>query len=533
MKYTNGFFQLDIRADGVYAHIYPEKDGGKPIVIQEFAEYIEKCGIHDYNLSEINTAISAAKEETEIFVSKEQIREVPEMAKVRITDDRMLAIVRFYPPSKNGKRMSEKDIMNELFRVSVSNGIDARMMKAYLTAPQYCRDIPLARGKMPVQGSDARIIYKFDTNPTAKPLLLEDGSVDFHQLSLFTSVKEGDLLAELIPDIPGEDGVDVYGNVVHPFKIQKKVLKYGRNIRISEDKTKIYSEVNGDVKLEGGTVFVSNTYIVPADVDNSTGDIDYEGNVVVTGNVRSGFSVTATGDIEVHGAVEGATLKAGGNIVIKRGMQGMGKGSLTAGNDIVTKFLESCDVKAGHNINTGSSLHSSLTAEEGIIVSGRKGFLIGGDISAGKRIEASVFGNKMSTETSLHVGVKPEVMERYKELAMSLKQKQEEILESKQTIETLQKKMKEGVKLLPNQLVLAKQAGEVLKTLGGEVQKETEEYNLLKKEIQENTNGKVVVNHTIFPGVLIDISGRICQVKDVRSRCQFKMSGADVESTPI
>ena len=29
MKYTNAFFRLDIRENGVYVHIYPEKDGGK------------------------------------------------------------------------------------------------------------------------------------------------------------------------------------------------------------------------------------------------------------------------------------------------------------------------------------------------------------------------------------------------------------------------------------------------------------------------------------------------------------------------
>ena len=45
MKYTNAFFQLDIRKDGVYAHIYPAKNNGKPIAIREFIEYIENCGI--------------------------------------------------------------------------------------------------------------------------------------------------------------------------------------------------------------------------------------------------------------------------------------------------------------------------------------------------------------------------------------------------------------------------------------------------------------------------------------------------------
>lgn len=533
MKYTNGFFQLDIREDGVYAHIYPAKENGKPIVIQEFAEYIENCGIREYNLPEINKAIDSAAEEMDVFVSKDKISEVPEKAKVRLTDDKMMAIIRFYPPSLNGKYMTERDIMNELQRVNVTYGISEKVIKAYMAGRQFCRDIPIAKGKAVVQGKDAVITYHFETNPTAKPKLLEDGTVDFHQLNLFTTVKNGDLLAELTPDIPGEPGIDVFGAPVLPYKVRPRVLKYGRNIRITEDKTKIYSEVDGDVKLEGDTVFVSNTYTVPADVDASTGDIKYDGNVVVTGNVRAGFTVVATGDIQVNGVVEGAVVKAGGNIVLKRGVQGMSKGSLEAGSDIVTKFIESCNVQAGGTINTGSSLHSDLTAVDNIVVSGKKGFLIGGTVSAGKRIEASVFGNKMNTQTTLKVGVKPEVMERFKELTAQIRSAKEEILEQKQIIDTVKKKLKEGQKILPNQAMLAKQAGENLKELSEQLEKDSAEYAMVKKEVDENTNGRVVVNHTIYPGVQIYLSSRVYIVKDIRSRCQFRIDGADVVSTTL
>lgn len=533
MKYTNSFFQLEIRSNGVYAHIYPAKENGKPIVIQEFAEYIEKCGIHDYDLPELNREISQVKEETVVFVSKEIISEVPEMAVVRVTDDRMTAVIRFYPPSVKGKYMTERDILNELQRVNVKYGIASKVVKAYMAGRQFCRDIPIAKGKAVVPGKDAKITYYFETSPTAKPLLLEDGSVDFHSLSLFTSVKNGDLLAELTPDVPGEEGIDVYGNKVFPSKVKKKVLKFGRNIRLTDDKTQIYSEVDGDVKLQGDTVFVSNTYVVPADVDTSTGDIQYNGNIVVTGNVRAGFKVEATGDIEVNGAVEGAYLKAGGNIVLKRGIQGMSKGSLEAGHDIVTKFIESSTVQAGNIINTGSSLHSDLVAGEAVIVSGKKGFLIGGTVSASKRIEASVFGNKMNTHTVLKVGVKPEVMDRFKELTGIIKEEQEEMLKQKQVLESLKKKMQEGQKLLPNQVALAKQASESFKTFGESLEKDSAEYMVLKKEIEENTRGKVVVNHTVYPGVHIYISNRVYPVKDIRSRCQFRIDGADVVSTAI
>ncbi len=533
MKYTNGFFQLDIREDGVYAHIYPAKENGKPVMIQEFTDYIETCGVKEYNLSELNKAMEKITEEKEIFVSRQKISEVPETAKVRITSDGMMAVIRFYPPSVNGKYMTERDILNELSRVNVKYGISEKVLKAYMAGRQFCRDIPIAKGKAVIPGKDAVITYHFQTNPTAKPQLLEDGTVDFHQLNLFTSVKNGDLLAELALEKPGEPGMDVFGNPVMPFKVKGKVLKYGRNIRLSEDSTKIYSEVDGDVKLEGDTVFVANTYTVPADVDASTGDIQYNGNVVVTGNVRAGFSVEASGDIEVNGVVEGAVLKAGGSIVLKRGVQGMGKGSLEAGKDIITKFIESCSVSAGNVINTGSSLHSDLTAEEEIIVSGKKGFLIGGTVSAGKKIEASVFGNKMNTHTVLKVGVKPEVMERFKELTSVIKEEQEEILKQKQVIDAMKKKLQEGQKLLPNQVALAKQSGEILKSIGEQLEKDSAEYQLLKKEVEENKNGKVVVKHTIYPGVHIYISNRVYPVKDIRSRCQFRVDGADVVSTAI
>ena len=46
-------------------------------------------------------------------------------------------------------------------------------------------------------------------------------------------------------------------------------------------------------------VMVSDIYRVPANVDPSTGDIEYNGTVEVAGNVATGFKVKAEGDIIV------------------------------------------------------------------------------------------------------------------------------------------------------------------------------------------------------------------------------------------
>ena len=533
MKYVNGFFRLIIRENGVYAHIFPEKPGGKKISVQEFAAYLEACGVQDYDLTDLNRRIGLVKEECDVYISSAVIPEVDEKMNIRVTEDKMMAVVRFYPPSKNGKLLTEQDIRSELKKNRITYGISDRYIKAYLMGRQFCRDIPIAKGKPVVPGQDARVSYHFATNPVSKPKLLEDGSVDFHELNMFTNVKKGDLLAELIPDVPGQNGMDIYGNVIKAPNVRKEMLRYGRNISVSDDKLRIYSDVDGDVRLEGDTVFVSNTYQVAADVDASTGDSHYDGNVVVSGSVRSGFCVEAAGDIEVNGAVEGATLIAGGNIVLKRGVQGMQKASLQAGGDIVTKFIENSKARAGHTINTGFALHSELVAHDSVIVSGKKGFLIGGTISAGSVIEASVLGNKMNTATTLKVGVEPEVLEHFKELSALIKESQEKMLEQQQILDTLRKKIAEGRKLLPNQLTMAKEANENLKTLEQELDRESSEYMTLKDEIENHKGGKVIVHSSVYPGVSIYISNRFYPVKSVQSMCQFRLEGADVVFAPI
>src|SRR5690606_11993322 len=78
---------------------------------------------------------------------------------------------------------------------------------------------------------------------------------------------------------------------------------------------------------KGMPSFIDNT----AEVDEiltmqnvyvSTGHVDYEGSVIITGSVGEGMRVKATGDITVAGYVDSAQLSAGGNITIAKGCIG-------------------------------------------------------------------------------------------------------------------------------------------------------------------------------------------------------------------
>ena len=49
--------------------------------------------------------------------------------------------------------------------------------------------------------------------------------------------------------------------------------------------------VMGLVKIFEGKIIVNNVYEVPNNVGTSTGNIEFEGTVIVHGNVLTGFSI--------------------------------------------------------------------------------------------------------------------------------------------------------------------------------------------------------------------------------------------------
>ena len=184
----------------------------------------------------------------------------------------------------------------------------------------------------------------------------------------------GDCLAILHPEDPGDDGKDVYGNVIKPRNVKRELLRFGRNINLAENRREIYSAVDGHVDLVDNKVFVSNVMVVE-NVDLSTGDIDYEGNVQVNGNVCSNFKIKANGNVEVRGVVEGAEIIAGGNVTIARGVNGMSKGIIKADGNVIAQFIENAQVDAKGYVETGSILHSKVSAGTEIRVGGKKGFI--------------------------------------------------------------------------------------------------------------------------------------------------------------
>lgn len=528
MENRNGYFQIIKQENGTYVKLFPEVGKGKKIEFDEIREYLESNKIEDCNFVELGKKLKNLEKEEIVQVSNYVGYKINEYMKVTLSENKMMAKVRFYPPSNDGERLSIDEMHSDLKNAGVVYGVDERVFLFQQKTPLYCTDFIIAKGKPVREGKDAYVEYFFNTDRRIKPKRNEDGSVDFHQLNNISHIQAGDVLAELHPADLGEKGINVCGEDVKPRMVSNKALKFGKNIELSEDKLKMMSKVNGHATLEGDRVFVSDCYDVPADVDNSTGDIDYEGNVVVHGNVRTGFKIKAAGDIEVFGTVEGAELIAGGQVILHHGMQGMTRGKIVAKGNIVSKFIESSRVFTEGFIEAEEIIQSQVAAKGDVTVNGQRGHIIGGYIRSSSNVIAKTIGSGMGITTLVEVGYDPDTQDKIKKLKEEIAEKNAEYKKSVQVVEVLNKRLNSGM-ITKEQRVTLKDTLVLINKLKEELFKLQEEIDDATTKVTGNKDSCVKVKGNIYMGVQLRICGDYYNVNEDLSYCKFYRVNGEVK----
>lgn len=527
MVYANAFFQLVLRDNGTFLKYFPPMLNGRPLDFSMLTKYLDQSGVK-FDVTALQEEMTGAKEPKLIKLMDRKAVPVSEKAKVAISKGNMSAVILLVAPSTGGRQLTKTDIIGILDEAGVKAGINEQAIDDLLANRKYMTEVIVARGKEPRNGSNAEIKYLFNTDHSVKPKSNEDGTVDFHSLDIIARVKAGDEVAEMIPADPGDPGVDVRGNTIKPAQVRKLNFRYGRNLHVSDDGLKLITDVSGHVTLDGDRVSVSNTYTVEADVDTSTGDIDYDGNVEVKGNVVGGFRIKATGDVEVAGSVENAYIEAGGQIILRRGIQGMGRGELHAGTNIVAKFLESTKARAGGYIQADAIMNSDVSAAGDIIVDGNKGNITGGVTRSATLVQVKNAGTSMGIKTEFEVGIDPSLLAEFKECQARLNELAKEMESEKPIIEMLAKKVKLGVKLPPDKLLQLKTLSAAFKKNAEENTEKLKHLQELQAAMDEQKGGCIKVTGTAYPGVKITISDAVLYLKNNVKYSRFVRDGADV-----
>lgn len=527
----NGYFRLVNDADRTSLKLIPPTDGGRKISVNDVIEYMSMKG-YSCDLPTLKQAVDAIGDKETVLLLERNKRPVEsECYKVTITPDKMQVYAKFYAASEGGDEVTAGEILRDLAAKGIKCGIKEDEIRQFLQHKEYCEDILIAEGVPPVQGRDAYIDYQFNTDKKAKPTLKEDGSVDFFNLNILNHCKKGDVLAVLHKEEPGKDGSNLFGERIKPADVKTAVLKFGNNIELSEDGMTITSLVDGHVELVEGSVFVSDMLVVE-NVDNSTGNIDYEGTVQINGNVTTNFEVRAHGDIVVKGVVEGAVLHADGNIVIARGMNGMGKGTLYAGGNIIAKFLENANAQAEGYVASESILHSRIMAGGEVNVDGKRGFITGGRVSAAGGINVKTLGSEMGADTIVEVGADPKIKNRIAQL-------QKLIEEDTKTLQTIQpvlvaakQKITQGIKLSQDQLKNMQSLAIANQQKSEALAANQTELNELMEQAGNTTEARIRVKGMVYPGTKVCIGDVSMTVQKNTHYCRFVRERGDVKVAP-
>jgi uncharacterized protein (DUF342 family)/CheY-like chemotaxis protein len=323
-----------------------------------------------------------------------------------ISSDSMNVLMEMFPPVGGGKVIDESDVFKDIQRLGIVFGIDDQAIKRALNHCSFGTDQPwkgvIASGKLPFDGTDDRLVFhkKFQAAEQEKP---DASRINFKNIINVCMVMPNDLIAEIERGIEGRNGIDIYGNEVLCKPGKKIELKAGENVTVDSFGCKFYSLIKGNMKFADSVISVSDYYLVDGDVDYSSGNIAYKGNVYIKGNVLDDFSVRADGDIIITGNVNAALVRATGDIKIYGGVVARDKGIVSSGGNVEIKFAEHAVIEANKNIIINrSSVFSNLYANARIIV--KTGRLTGGNCFARDGIYINGDLGSNQGKTCVHVG---------------------------------------------------------------------------------------------------------------------------------
>ena len=427
------------------------------------------------------------------------------------------------------KEKEVKRIVEEV-KAKVKIGLMEDVLISILNHEIYYEKTLIAKGIQPIAGEDGYVEFNFDLDKKLVPKIYDDGTVDYRELDIVNNVKKGDILAKLIPAKKGQDGLRVSGELIRHKPGKPPYIRYGKNIETSEDGNFLISLKDGLVKLDGNRIIVSEVFEVQS-VNNETGNIYFNGAVLVRENALNGFQIKADGDVKVDGVVEGAYIENGGNVIIRRGIQGYNRQTIKSKGSITTRFIENAIIHADGNLVAEAIMHSQISCRKSISLIGKRGLIVGGICRAGLAISAKTIGSSMATSTILEVGVDPDTLRKKEELESDIVVAEDnlnKITKSLNLLENLKKSNRLNEEKYQMYLKLINMRDSLLQ----ELRIKRKEYGELEKGKKTYSRGIIKVSGTIYPGVKIIIGNTTYFVRDEMERCRFYIEEGEIKVGP-
>lgn len=147
----------------------------------------------------------------------------------------------------------------------------------------------------------------------------EQEKIDYREINNVISVKESQIIAEIIEGENGKEGKNVFGDIIKAK--DKKNVKFiiGQGCILKDNNIK--STISGIPKSSKNKIWIEPLYILNDDVKIANGNINFTSNVQIEGRVTEGMKVVAGAAVNIRDGVFSSSVSANahskilGNIV--------------------------------------------------------------------------------------------------------------------------------------------------------------------------------------------------------------------------
>lgn len=532
---ARGTFSIRWTSKGVLLKVTPPAGNGRTVVTEEVLKALAARGMRPFDADMLKQVI---RDEASSFVPigpppPEDAVEAPCVA--TISGDKHHAFLTLTAPEKGQRDVEVEAMKQKLEEAGVVFGMDEQALQNLFENPVYGKPVTVASWQRTVDGQNGEIILQFDAARKQEVNLVEvNGRVDYRDMSIVKSVPAGAVLATQTPPTEGEPGVLVTGAQAPATPGKVAPLKVGENVRLSEDGLQAIAEKSGQPVVRNRRIEIDEECVV-RDVTLETGNINFEGHVLIRGSIEDDFKVQSSDSIEVMEAIGAASVVAAGDIRVRGGIMGKGRSFIRAGGSVYARFIDNADIEAEGGVYADDGIsHSRIDAGDEVVCVKKRGAIFGGRIRAGLRVEANILGKVAAPETEILVGMDPVKRQRLKELDKEQRINARETEATKSNLETLRKIKASQGKLsqerqeqLDALFLKDKELDRQRKRIEGEQQ------TLNEHPYDPSTTAQVIVRKQAFPNVRIQISAPEITLQTECKRKVFVLEDGRIGELPI
>ncbi len=400
---------------------------------------------------------------------------------IHISSDEMSAMISI--SSRGEDFPTQPAILTALNEAGVVVGIDTKVLREISNNMDPIHELVVAYGLEGTIEEPDQLVWALDIADQNRPKINVDGKADFKRLHQFKTVKAGDEILTLLPGTRGQAGSTVTGKTLETLpSVERMGMPLGRNTKLSDDGLTLYAAIDGVATLKDGEVIVDNVYHIHGDVDFSTGNVKYQGTVMIDGDVRSGFRVEASDSIYIHGTVEAAEIYSkNGSVVIHNGVLGRNRARILAGGDLNCGFMQDATASIKKDVIIKHyAINSNITSGGKIVLTENEGLIRGGKSVAEKGIELLVAGSERNILTEMVLS-RSDMGEEQSRLWKA----KIEIAEEYQNLDSLQKRL-EFLELLRERLgSISAEREKELSKLRGAIAESSNQLDALRQRAEE------------------------------------------------